>query len=136
MLSIVLTDRCYDLVKKYIDYIQSQDNLVKSFDDRILDLLAAQIRLSEFRPVLGYIKRYVSDLHYTSTHIHLFLRDITENYLYAYCFIHGYPNFNNGIYHLIESAMTQLTIDELKKELEERKQKIINNQLQLVSRLK
>jgi len=91
MLSVVLTDRCYSLVKKYVDYIQSQDNLV---------------------------------------------RDITENYLYAYCFIHGYPNFNNGIYHLIEQAMTQLTIDELKKELGERKQKIINNQLQLVSRLK
>jgi len=119
MLSVVLTDRCYSLVKKYVDLIQSQDNLVKSFDDRILDLLTAQIKLSEFRHVLGYIKRYISDLSFTQEHHHLFLRDITENYLYAFCFIHNYQDFNKGLYHLIEQAMNQLTIKNLKQEYEE-----------------
>ena len=83
-----------------MDLIQSQDNLCKSFEDRILDLLAAEIKLSEFRPVLGYIKRYISDLSFTPEHHHLFLRDITEDYLYVYCFIHGHQNFNRGLYHL------------------------------------
>ena len=119
MLSVVLTERCDSLVKKYVDLIQSQDNLVKSFDDRILDLLVAEIKLSEFRPVLGYIKRYVSDLSFTPDHYHLFLRDITEDYLYVYCFIHGYSNFNKGMYHLIEQAINQFTIKKLRREYEE-----------------
>lgn len=102
-----------------MNLIQSQHNLYKSSDDRILDLLSKEIKLSVFKPMLGYIKHYITNLSYTPNHYHLLLREITEDHLYVFCFIHGYQNFNKGLYHLIEQTFNKLTIKNQRQEYEE-----------------
>lgn len=119
MVSILITFQCYDLVKRFVDLRQREDGLCKSFDERILNLLAKENRISGFRVALKYIKRYVSDLSWNSKLKHLFLRDITMDYLTVYCFVHNYRCFNGGLYQLIEKALTQITIDNLKFEIKE-----------------
>lgn len=119
MVSILITSQCYDLVKRFVDLKQREDGLCKSFDERILNLLAKENRISGFRTALKYIKRYVLDLKWSSQLKHLFLRDLTMDYLTVYCFVHNHRNFNEGLYQLIEKALTQITIDNLKREIEE-----------------
>lgn len=119
MFTVIVTERCYKFLKSYVNLVQSQDNLCKSFDERILELLSAQIKLSDFRKVTKYIKQYISGLKYTLKHSHLFLRDITDDYLIAYCCKHGYRDFNYGVYHLIRRAVNQVAINNLQQEYEE-----------------
>lgn len=107
-----------------MDLRQREDGLCKSFDERILNLLAKENRISGFRVALKYIKRYVSDLSWNSKLKHLFLRDITMDYLTVYCFVHNYRCFNGGLYQLIEKALTQITIDNLRSEIKEIEQEI------------
>ena len=116
---ITITECCYDLVRKYVDLKQSQDNLCKSFDDRILELLVAEEQTSGFRLVLGIMKLYITDLQYVAEHHHLLLRDRTKDYLTLYCFDNDHRNFNTGLFNLIENAINKITIENLKREYEE-----------------
>ncbi len=124
MVSVLITSQCNDLVKRFVDLRQREDGLCKSFDERVLNLLAKENRISGFRVALKYIKRYVLDLKWNSQLNHLFLRDITMDYLTIYCFVHNHRYFNEGLYQLIKKALTQITIDNLKREIEENEQEI------------
>ena len=116
---IVVTKRCYDLLKKYVDLTQTQPNHYKTFNERILELLDAELDISGFRLVLGIMRLYITDLEYTSEHRHVFLEDRTTDFLTLYCFNNDYRNFNEGLYNLIEKAINRITIKNLKQEYEE-----------------
>ena len=118
-MTIIITECCYDLVKKYVGLKQFQDNLCKSFDDRILELLRTELKTSGFRLVLGIMKLCITDLQSVPEHHHLLLRDRTKDFLTLYCFNNDYRNFNEGLYNLIEKAITKITIKNLKQEYEE-----------------
>ncbi len=116
MSTIRIRDKTYDLLKKYVDQKQFRDNLIKSFDDRILDMVGYRVKMFSFRPILKFIDKYVSDLNYSSGITHLELRKITLEYLKIFSFINGYRTLNKGLYHLIESEMTEITIHQLREE--------------------
>ena len=117
--TVRVSQRTYDLVRNYVEYMQSQDNKVKSDDDRIFTLLAKEVRISDFITVLGYIKHFIPNIPKNPENQYLFLRDTTANYLYVYCFIRGYRNLNEGIYHLIEKAMNDIQRQIFKNEYAE-----------------
>ncbi len=133
MSTIRIRDKTYDLLKKYVDQKQFRDNLIKSFDDRILDMVGYRVKMFSFRPILKFIDKYVSDLNYSSGITHLELRKITLEYLKIFSFINGYRTLNKGLYHLIESEMTEITIQQLREEIEQREQKLsrLNKNLQV-----
>lgn len=114
--NIHLSNRTYDLIKKYVDIIQSQDNLSKSFDDRILDLLRTEVSLSNFRRILDIIKHFISDFYNPSDCVHLLLQESTIDTLYVYCFRNGYWTLDKGLYRLIEKAINKIHRDNLEKE--------------------
>ena len=57
----------------------------------------------------------------------------TNKYLKIFSFINGYRTLNKGLYHLIESEMTEITIQQLREEIEQREQKLsrLNKNLQV-----
>ena len=114
---IVVTKRCHELLKKYVEL--KQPNHYKTFNEMILELLDAELDVSGFRLVLGIMKLYITDLQYTNEHRHVFLEDRTKDFLTLYCFNNDCRNFNTGIYNLIEHAITKITIENLRQEYEE-----------------
>ncbi len=114
---IYLEERTYSLIKSFAKILSSQDKLAKSYEDRILDLLAKEVSVRHFRPIIDILHK-IFHSEPSQSKIPFSLREQTLNLLCLYTFLRRKKNFDESLYGLLESEINKIQVKILKKEYE------------------
>jgi hypothetical protein len=125
---ILITERTYHHLKKCIGLQENIDNLNKSYEDRILDMLLDVFNTSVYA-MYHLFGGQAKELDYSSELISLSLRPQTYMYLKIYTYVictlrDDIKNVDDSLMLLIERKITDLTIKKLQIELVTIKAKI------------
>lgn len=118
---IYIRPRTYELLKRCIVLCREGDNLSKSYDDRILEMLLSVFKGAIYR-MCQLFEHHVKELGPSPQLKPLYLRSQTYHYLKCYTFIfgnltHSIRDIDTGLEHLLEKILTKITIMRLKCEL-------------------
>ena len=103
---INIESETYALIRKYVELKNSQDNLSKNYETRILELLSREINLSEHGSLLNELEeQYPTTLQITS--IPFNVRDITLKYLKVYAYLNDFITLDEAICDSIKKEMSK-----------------------------
>ncbi len=105
-----ISPETYHFVKRYAQLKQTEDNLCKSLEDRLLDLLFIRLSSEE----LNIQKLTLQNL----GQIPFNLRPQTLRYLKQYAANHNFTSFDAAISHLLEKEINLMQITKMNQELE------------------
>ena len=97
--------------------MSSQDKLSKSYEDRILDLLAKEVSVRHFKPIMDKLHKIFRS-EPSQSKIPFSLREQTLDLLCLYTYLRQEKDFDESIYELLESEINKIQVKMLKKEYE------------------
>ena len=125
---IYLEERTYSLIKRYNKIIFAQDKLSKSYEDRILDLLAKEVSIRHFKPIMDILHKIFRS-EPSQSKIPFSLRVQTLDLLCLYTYLRQEEDFDESLYNLLESEINKIQVKMLKKEYKSLKR---NEKTQLI----
>ena len=125
---IYLEERTYSLIKSYNKIIFAQDKLSKSYEDRILDLLAKEVSIRHFKPIMDKLNKIFRS-EPSQSKIPFSLRVQTLDLLCLYTYLRQEEDFDESLYDLLESEINKIQVKMLKKEYKSLKR---NEKTQLI----
>lgn len=101
---IFLGEKTYNLIKRYTEMMLSQDKLSKSYEDRLLDLLAKEVSVRHFRPTIKILNKiFLSEP--SQSKIPFALREQTLNLLCLYTYLRQEKDFDEALINLLETQL-------------------------------
>lgn len=95
--------------------MSSQDKLSKSYEDRILDLLAKEVSVRHFKPIMDKLNKIFRS-EPSHSKVPFSLREQTLNLLCLYTYLRQEKDFDESIYGLLETEINKIQAKMLKKE--------------------
>lgn len=103
---IYLGEKTYNLIKRYTEMMIFQDKLSKSYEDRLLDLLAKEVSVRHFKPIMDNLNK-IFHSEPSQSKIPFALREQTLDLLCLYTYIRQEKDFDEALSNLLETQINQ-----------------------------
>ncbi len=108
---IYLGEKTYNLIKRYTEMMISQDKLSKSYEDRLLDLLAKEVSVRHFKPSIDILNK-IFHSEPSQFKIPFALREQTLDLLCLYTYLRQEKDFDEALSNLLEPHIDREILDQ------------------------